>query len=193
MGDGVYQAALELPDNGSSSMPINPDLLFANQLALEHTAKPKLLFDAERGIVHYTLYFDATLSCVFAFGFAEVFASPAPGPEGSRIGSGSVCAVPVGPPSRAFFAELLANPSSMATAHRRPPTRIVFLRYSTMTFRLDMYALMLVGCGSLLHDAAERPSAVSSCSRIVTAPTTRFLSPKRPGSVTSAQMYAFLG
>jgi len=64
--DGVYQAVLELPDNGSSSMPINPDNLFVNQLALRHTAKPKLLFDAERGIVHYTLYFDATLSCVFA-------------------------------------------------------------------------------------------------------------------------------
>eukprot|EP00964_Phaeocystis_antarctica_P075641 scaffold46705_cov36-Phaeocystis_antarctica.AAC.5 len=81
----------------------------------------------------------------------------------------------------------------MAIAHRRPPTLKVFLRYATMTFRLDMYALMLVGCGSLLHEAADRPSAVSSCSRMVTAPTTRFLSPKRPGSVTSAQMYAFLG
>ena len=53
---------------------------------------------------------------------------------------------------------------------------------------------MLVGCGSLLHDAADRPSDVSSVSLMVQAPTTRVLSkPNRPGSVTSAQTYAFLG
>eukprot|EP01043_Picozoa_sp_COSAG02_P013301 COSAG02_NODE_529_length_20702_cov_43.720555_19_plen_418_part_00 len=63
--DGAYQGVVTLPDDGSSSLPINPNKLFANQLELSDTARPKVLFDARHGIVHYSLFFKATLSARF--------------------------------------------------------------------------------------------------------------------------------
>jgi hypothetical protein len=65
VADGVYQGVVTLPDDGSSTIPINPSHLFIGQLELSETSSPRLLFDDVHGIVHYTVFFDATIKAIF--------------------------------------------------------------------------------------------------------------------------------